>query len=118
MSALRESDAAVFSQRIEKLGYLMNVVLAGSSDRQGRALRPVDALQTVLRACDAGLRAHFDAKVIASGAALSLVARPPADRAASHRNSVRAHGVILPAPNTQNCERNFQIASPENGGGM
>jgi hypothetical protein len=80
MSALRESDAAAFSQRIEELGYLMNVVMAGSSDRKGRALRPVDALQTVLRSCEAGLRAHFDRKVIASGEALSLVARTPADQ--------------------------------------
>jgi hypothetical protein len=80
MSALRERDPAVFSQRIEELGYLMNVVLAGSSDKKGRALRPMDALEQVLRACEAGLRAHFDTRAIASGDALSHVVRTPADQ--------------------------------------
>jgi hypothetical protein len=80
MSELREGDDAVFSQRIEELGYLMNVLLAGSAGPKGRALRPMEALERVLRACEAGLRAHFATKAITSDDALSLVVRTPVDR--------------------------------------
>lgn len=80
MSALRERDPSVFSRRIEELGYLVNVVMAGSSGPKGRALRPLEALEQVLRACEAGLRAHFPTKTPASGDALAHVAKTPADQ--------------------------------------
>jgi len=80
LASLRERDPAVFSQRIDELGFLVNVMLAGSSDRKGRALRPMDALERVLRACEAGLRAQLDAQASRPSAALSLVVRTPADQ--------------------------------------
>jgi hypothetical protein len=79
MSSLRERDAVMFSQRVEELGYLVNVIMAGS-DQKGMPPRPMEALQRVLRACEAGLRAHFETKTIARADALSLVARTPADQ--------------------------------------
>jgi hypothetical protein len=79
MSSLRERDAGVFSQRVEELGYLVNVIMAGS-DQKDRPPRPMEALQRVLRACEAGLRSHFETKTIASADALSRVARTPADQ--------------------------------------
>jgi hypothetical protein len=79
MSSLRERDAVVFSQRVAELGYLVNVIMAGS-EQKGRAPRPLEALQRVLRACEAGLRSQFETKTIAGAAALSLVARTPADQ--------------------------------------
>jgi hypothetical protein len=53
MRELRERDPGVFAQRVAELGYLVNVMMAGSR----RALRPVEALEQVLRACEAGLGA-------------------------------------------------------------
>jgi hypothetical protein len=79
MTTLRERDVAAFSERVEELGYLVNVIMAGS-DQKGRPPRPMEALQRVLRACEAGLRAHFETKTIASADALSFVARTPADQ--------------------------------------
>jgi hypothetical protein len=56
MRALRERDPALFAQRIAELGYLVTVMMAGSR----QALRPVEALEHVVRACDAGLRIRDD----------------------------------------------------------
>jgi hypothetical protein len=56
MRALREHDPDAFATRVAELGYLVNVMMAGSK----RALRPVDALAHVVRACDAGLGASDD----------------------------------------------------------
>jgi hypothetical protein len=56
MRALREHDAVLFAQRLQELGYLVNVVIAGDGGPDGGALRPVEALERVLRACEAGMR--------------------------------------------------------------
>jgi hypothetical protein len=56
MRDLRERDPAVFAQRLAELGYLVNVMMAGSRS----ALRPVEALEEVVRVCDAGLRLRDD----------------------------------------------------------
>ena len=42
----------IFSQRIEELGYLANVLIAGSS---GRRPRPVEALEQAIAVCNTGL---------------------------------------------------------------
>jgi hypothetical protein len=49
---LRLRDADLFSKRIEELGYLANVLIAGSSDRRPR---PVEALERAMAVCDTGL---------------------------------------------------------------
>jgi hypothetical protein len=79
MSDLRESDALLFSERVEELGYLVNVLMAGG-ELEDRRPRPVEALETVLKTCDAGLRAHFQTKTIKRDQALSVLRRTPADR--------------------------------------
>jgi hypothetical protein len=78
MSELRESDAGVFSERVEELGYLVNVLMAGG-DHEGRRPRPLEALETVLKTCEAGLRSHFKSKTIRREQALSALQRTPAD---------------------------------------
>jgi hypothetical protein len=79
MSDLRDADALVFSKRVEELGYLMNVLMAGG-ELEGRRPRPLEALETVLKTCDAGLRAHFQTKTIKRDQALSVLRQIPADR--------------------------------------
>lgn len=61
MADLREAQPARFFERVEELGYLINVLVAGS-EYEGRHPRPVEALETVLRACEAGLKAQLPAK--------------------------------------------------------
>jgi hypothetical protein len=56
MRDLRERDPDVYAQRIAELGYLMNVMMAGSP----HPLRPVEALEHVVRGCEAGLGARDD----------------------------------------------------------
>jgi hypothetical protein len=56
MRDLRERDPDVYAQRIAELGYLMNVMMAGSP----HPLRPVEALELVVRACEAGLGTRDD----------------------------------------------------------
>jgi hypothetical protein len=72
MRDLRERDAVVFAKRVEEIGYLVNVMIAGTSGPGGRALRPMEALDLVLRACEAGLGASTDA--------LCVVEHTPLDR--------------------------------------
>jgi hypothetical protein len=52
LAELRLQEAAVFSRRIEELGYLANVLIAGSS---GRRPRPVEALEQAIAVCNSGL---------------------------------------------------------------
>jgi hypothetical protein len=56
MRELRERAPDVFAQRLAELGYLVNVMMAGSR----RALRPFEALTNVLRVCEAGLSASIE----------------------------------------------------------
>jgi len=80
MTDLRARDPEVFSTRAREVGYLVNVWIAGGS-HDGRRPRPVEALEVVLRTCEAGLRAHLAA--VGSkpdpAAALAALARTPAD---------------------------------------
>jgi hypothetical protein len=75
---LRERDPVSFSQRIEELGYLVNVWIAGG-EHEGRRPRPVEALEAVMKTCEAGLRKHVTSKS-AKRQAFSVVRDISADR--------------------------------------
>jgi hypothetical protein len=71
---LRRRD--LFSQRIEELGYLANVLIAGSSDRRPR---PVEALEQAIAVCNTGLeRALGPDRALAR--AVELLEGTPADQ--------------------------------------
>lgn len=78
MSDLRQRDPALFSRRVRELGYLVNVWIAGGA-HDGRPPRPVEALETVLRTCEAGMRTRLAARRVNPEQALTLLARTPAD---------------------------------------
>jgi len=52
--ALREQDAALHAQRTEELGFLANVLVAGSR-HDGRTYRPVESIECALAVCSIGL---------------------------------------------------------------
>jgi hypothetical protein len=78
MSELRQRDPELFSARARELGYLVNVWIAGGS-HEGRRPRPVEALETVLATCEAGLRAELGPASATAEEALAVLARVPAD---------------------------------------
>ena len=53
MTDLRQRDPGLFAARMRELGYLVNVWMAGGA-HEGRRPRPVEALEMVLRTCEAG----------------------------------------------------------------
>jgi hypothetical protein len=60
MRELRERDPALHAQRTEELGFLANILVAGSR-HDGRTYRPVEAIECALAVCSVGLeRAHAD----------------------------------------------------------
>jgi hypothetical protein len=78
MSALRERDPDCFSERVREVGYLVNVWIAGAAHEGGRP-RPVEALETVLATCEAGLRAQLGAKPATPEQALATLLQTRAD---------------------------------------
>ena len=73
---LRLQDEPIFSQRIEELGYLANVLIAGSS---GRRPRPVEALEQAIATCNTGLERALGAdKSLAR--AVVLLKKTPTDQ--------------------------------------
>jgi hypothetical protein len=76
LGQLRLADPDVFSQRVEELGYLANVLVAGSS---GRRPRPVEALERAIAVCNAGLALEPRAGRSLSHA-VDLLRATPADR--------------------------------------
>jgi len=58
LRSLADRDPALHARRMEELGYLANVLVAGGSTDQGRAYRPVEAAEVVLATCNRGL-AHL-----------------------------------------------------------
>jgi hypothetical protein len=78
MSDLRQSDPQLFSARTRELGYLVNVWVAGGA-QEGRRPRPVEALELVLRTCEAGMRAQLTTRGVSSEQALAVLIRTPAD---------------------------------------
>ena len=79
MTDLRQSDAALFSERTRELGYLVNVWIAGGA-REGRRPRPVEALEMVLRTCEAGVRTQLGAERVTRAQALTVLVRTSADK--------------------------------------
>jgi hypothetical protein len=78
MSDLRQHDPERFSARVREVGYLVNVWIAGGT-HQGRRPRPVEALEMVLRTCEAALQAQVGAGRITAEQALQVLVRTPAD---------------------------------------
>jgi hypothetical protein len=78
MTDLRARDPACFAERVRELGYLVNVWLAGGA-QEGRRPRPVEALEMVLRTCEAGLRAQLTPTRVTPEQALALLAAMPAE---------------------------------------
>lgn len=78
LERLQERDPAVHARRMDELAYLANVLLAGAS-RDGRAYRPVEAVEAVVETCTAGLAHLLGGPATAAGAADALV-RHGADR--------------------------------------
>jgi hypothetical protein len=78
MSDLRQRDPALFSDRTQEIGYLVNVWIAGGA-HEGRRPRPVEALEMVLRTCEAGMRAQLATRRVSSEQALALLGQTPAD---------------------------------------
>jgi len=78
MSDLRQGDPERFSARVRELGYLVNVWIVGGA-HEGRRPRPMEALETVLRTCEAGMRAQLGAGEVTRDRAVALLVQTPAD---------------------------------------
>jgi hypothetical protein len=84
MLALREQSPSLHSQRSEELGFLANVLMAGSR-HDGRTYRPVEAIECSLAVCsfglfaEHGLRKHSDTPPTAAQA-VQLLNELAADR--------------------------------------
>ena len=78
MSDLRQRDPMLFSERTRELGYLVNVWIAGGA-HEGQRPRPVEALETVLKTCEAGMLAQLSAKRVKPEDALAILTQTPAD---------------------------------------
>ncbi len=78
MNELRQRDQQRFLARVREVGYLVNVWMAGG-DHDGRRPRAVEALETVLGVCEAGLRAELEAAEPGAQPPVAVLARTPAD---------------------------------------
>ncbi len=78
MSDLRQRDPGLFSVRMQELGYLVNVWIGGGT-HEGRRPRPVEALEVVLRTCEAGMRAVVAVERVTPEQALATLQATPAD---------------------------------------
>ena len=78
MNDLRLRDPDRFSARVQELGYLVNVWLAGRA-HEGRRPRPMEAMEMALKTCEAGLRAQLDQRRVTSEQALAVLVQTPAD---------------------------------------
>jgi hypothetical protein len=75
LAGLQEQDAELFSRRVEELGYLANVLIAGSA---GHRPRPVEALERAIAVCNRGLERALGADA-ALARAVELLKRTTAD---------------------------------------
>ena len=76
LAELRLRAPEPFAQRIEELGYLANVLIAGS---RGRRPRPVEALEQAIAVCNCGLERALGADR-ALARAVELLENSPADQ--------------------------------------
>jgi hypothetical protein len=78
MADLRERDRARFGERVRELGYLVNVWIAGGA-HEARRPRPTEALEMVLKTCEAGMRARCGAERVTPERAREVLAETPVD---------------------------------------
>ena len=78
MRDLRQRDPEQFDARVREVGYLVNVWIAGGA-HEGRRPRPTEAMEVVLKTCEAGLRAQLAAGRGTADEAVAVLARTPAD---------------------------------------
>ena len=76
LGELRLQEAELFSQRMEEIGYLANVLIAGSS---GRRPRPVEAFERAIAVCNTGLERALGADR-ALARAVEVLRATPADQ--------------------------------------
>jgi hypothetical protein len=77
MSDLRQRDPACFLTRVREVGYLVNVWIAGG-EHEGRRPGPAEALELVLKTCEAGMLARLAARRMKPEQALAVLAETPA----------------------------------------
>jgi hypothetical protein len=78
MRDLRERDPETFSARVREVGYLVNVWIAGGA-HEGRRPRPDEAMELVLRRCEAGLLAQLGTERPTPPQALAALVQTSAD---------------------------------------
>ena len=78
MRDLRQRDPERFDARVREIGYLVNVWIVGGA-HEGRRPRPAEAMEVVLRTCEAGMRAQLAAAQGTADEAVAVLARMPAD---------------------------------------
>jgi hypothetical protein len=78
MSDLRERDPRLFAARVRELGYLVNIWIAGGA-HDGRRPRPVEALEMVLKTCEAALRGQLAGGYVDREQVLAALVGTPAD---------------------------------------
>jgi hypothetical protein len=78
MKDLRERHPDRFDARAREVGYLVNVWVAGGA-HEGRRPRPAEAMEAVLKTCEAGLRAQLGAGQVKDEAAFAVLEATPAD---------------------------------------
>jgi hypothetical protein len=78
MRDLRQRDPVRFDARVREVGYLVNVWIAGGV-QEGRRPRASEAMDVVLRACEAGMLARLAPGRTTAEQALALLAQTPAD---------------------------------------
>jgi hypothetical protein len=79
MKDLRERDPGRFDARAREVGYLVNVWIAGGA-HEGRRPRPAEAMEVVLKTCEAGMRAQLGAGQVKGETACAVIETTPADR--------------------------------------
>jgi len=72
--ALRARKPELASERLEELAYLANVLMAGSA-REGRRLRPLEALEQAIECCTRGLRQELAQRAPSTHAEVEAAAR-------------------------------------------
>ena len=78
MRDLREHDLERFSARVREVGYLVNVWIAGGAPG-GRRPRPTEAMELVLKTCEAGMRARLPTGRPTPERALAVLVQTSAD---------------------------------------
>jgi hypothetical protein len=78
MSDLRQRDPERFAARVLELGYLVNVWIAGGAHDRQRP-RPAEAVELVLKTCEAGIRKQLARDAVTREQALAVLVDTPAD---------------------------------------